>query len=567
MNRRALLSAALAFAAAAVVLAASPTDLPKIGGVRAVASVNGEPISFDEYLRSLGELHAQAHEGGPMVAQKDPSELLDRLIRLRLILQEARAIGLQEQPEFTGAVARWRKQAMREALLRHAVKDVAPPTDAEIARRYGEEVRQYRIRPVKFSSVEAAEAFLVSVKAGAAFEAEGKRLAGEGKAVVEEDGWIERRASQLELATSLDSLEPGGLTGAVRIQDGAVVVKLLDRREPDDPRVRKEAEKLADLENKNAALLAFVNKLKEEQLTIDGDLYKSLDYDKDPGALAGYLKDERALVKVKGGAPILVKDYTAVLKGRFFHGTQRAGEKGRLSKAKDNVLEEVLTERVLDDAAVRLKLDRTPEFKAQQVEFEEATLFGLLVAKVVDPSVQVTPVAVQAHYDAHRKEFTTPEMVRLDAISFTDADSAQAALMRLNAGADLAWMREHADAQIDRAGLPDEQRFEGRVLMLSDLPEGLRKALEGAATGTYRLWSEAQHHVVLVRDRVPSATAPLADVQEEISRKVFLEERNAEVESLTAKLREAADIKVFADGEKLRALLSEGAGGAGSATR
>ena len=76
-------------------------------------------------------------------------------------------------------------------------------------------------------------------------------------------------------------------------------------------------------------------------------------------------------------------------------------------------------------------------------------------------------------------------------------------------------MREHAEAQIDRATLEPELRFEGRVLMLSDLPPGLQQALEGASEGADRLWSEAaaQQHVVLVRNRVPSSTSPRRDVR------------------------------------------------------
>ena len=52
-----------------------------------------------------------------------------------------------------------------------------------------------------------------------------------------------------------------------------------------------------------------------------------------------------------------------------------------------------------------------------------------------------------------------------------------------------------------------------------------------------------------------------------MSRRVFQERRNAEVEVLTAKLRAAADVKVYADGEKLRGLLSGEAGGPPTATR
>ena len=71
----------------------------------------------------------------------------------------------------------------------------------------------------------------------------------------------------------------------------------------------------------------------------------------------------------------------------------------------------------------------------------------------------------EAYYETHKAEFTTPEMIRLDVISFTQATAAEQALARLNAGADLGWMREHAEAQIDRAvpraAAREEQRRAG----------------------------------------------------------------------------------------------------------
>ncbi len=72
--------------------------------------------------------------------------------------------------------------------------------------------------------------------------------------------------------------------------------------------------------------------------------------------------------------------------------------------------------------------------------------------------------------------------------------------------------------------------------------------------------------MVLVRDRVPGATPSLDAVRDDVARRVFQERRNAEVDALAATLRAAAEIEVFADGEKLRALLMKSAS-AGTAAR
>ena len=63
-----------------------------------MATVNGEPITLDEFNRELATIHQGI--GKDKKAEKEKiSRLLKRLINMRLIIQEARRMGLDELKE------------------------------------------------------------------------------------------------------------------------------------------------------------------------------------------------------------------------------------------------------------------------------------------------------------------------------------------------------------------------------------------------------------------------------------------------------------------------------------
>ncbi|MBP2690096.1 MAG: hypothetical protein H6Q83_2283, partial [Deltaproteobacteria bacterium] len=103
--------------------AAAGSGLPTIGGKKAVAVVNGEPISLEEFERVLASLHEGAGEK-PAGGRRDYSDLLRRLIDGKLVLQEARNIGLDTLPEVRETVKMFEQQTLRQTLLYRQVKNV-----------------------------------------------------------------------------------------------------------------------------------------------------------------------------------------------------------------------------------------------------------------------------------------------------------------------------------------------------------------------------------------------------------------------------------------------------------
>ena len=76
----------------------SDKDLPIMMGKKTVATVNNEPITLDEFNQELATIPQGI--GGDQKAEKEKiSGLLRRLINTRLIIQEARRMGLDELKE------------------------------------------------------------------------------------------------------------------------------------------------------------------------------------------------------------------------------------------------------------------------------------------------------------------------------------------------------------------------------------------------------------------------------------------------------------------------------------
>lgn len=522
-----------------------------------LASVNGEPVTLEQYLVALGEAHAEAREDGQVVPERDPTELLGHLVDATLVLQEARAIGLDELEEFQIAVRQFREITLRSVLIERAARDLPPPDEAEVDRRYRSRVEEVEVSTVLFEDRTEADAFLAVLAEGSNFEKTAELFAEEQRAIrYDAQGFIKRIELVPAVATAIDNLAPGQISAPIEVGPGFGVIKVFGARVPDDPDARAGAERQVAAANHSTAILRYIEGLRAEYLQVDEALFDSLDFDADPTTFDTFLQDERVVVRIEGGEPIRVSDLAQAIKSRLFHGVERAAERQRIRRIKDNVFEELTTERVVQLEAERLGLDENPRFEAAQSEYEEGILFGLFIQKVIDPSVEVTPDEIEAFYENHVADYTSPEMVRLESLTFDDPATAQRALEHLNSGADINWMRANAEGQVDPESSPVHLRFDARLVTVTSLSESVRKAIAGAETGNFRLYAETaeRHQVLYVRQRIAAQPRPVDEVRGEVAQGVFAQERQASMDKWVRQLRDASEIQIFVDAEQLRDL-------------
>ena len=558
-SRRFLPFAAATLALAFAAQAQQAPQLPKIDGEAAVASVNGEAVTLEEYLREFSALHSEATDRGQVVPKRDPTELLDRLVRAKLILQEASNIGLDELPEFEAAMRGATKEALRAAVLDRPARDVPAPAASRIDTAYRGRETELQVASVSFKTSEEAKLHVAELAKAANFVETARWLVAEGTAVgLEEPAFLKRKDVLPEIAKVLDGLHDGEVSPPFPAAGKVFVVKLIGRRLPNDPAAREAVKQELWSSDRGAAVLSYVTKIRERKVKVDDALMESLDFDADPASFPKFLEDDRVVARVQGADAIKVKDLAGAVKKKLFHGVEQAGEKKRLNKVKRATLEELTTESAIQQEGKALGLDQTPEFKAEIRSVREDTLFGLFVQKVIEPSIRIDDADVKKAYDAGIGEFTSPEMIRMESMAFENVESAQHAVDKLKAGANLTWMRSNAEGRVDPQDVPDPLRFDGRLLTAVSLPPEVLKSLEGAVPGDYRLFVEpgGRGHVLALRDRVPARPAPFEEVRMEVARRVFNQKRQASMDDWVAKLRGASEVKVFADSSQLRDLVA-----------
>ena len=520
-------------------------DFPVVKGRKIVASVNGDLITLDEFNRELTAIQQEMAEA-KSDRKGDPRGFLNRLVNTRLIIQEARRMGLDELRELKERVDVFSKVTLRDELIERHVKNIKPD-EKEVEKAYKESVKEWKIKTILFEKEEDAKRMENGLKEGKGFDEMLKKFledkTGKGN---EGAGYLKNRELLPEVAEVVTKMKIGSASPIVKIKPGFVIFKLEDVRYPDDPKIKEQVKMGALHQKQMEAIMKYERTLKAKYAKVNEQLLKSLDFEsKEPG-FDKLLKDKRVLVEIKGEKPITVGEFADYMKQQLFHGINRAVETKRLNKKKEKTLEEMLQKRILRKEALLLGIDKTESYKKKVKEYENSMVFGAFVQKAVTPDVKLKEEDLKNYYDGHIKEFTYPEMMKITSLAFGKRDDAEKAIVNLRKGTDFQWVKANAEGQLDRntKGVLD---FDGRLLTTKDLTDEIRKAISGAKAGDFRLYESPQNHyyVLYIQEVVPSKPQPYAEAREKIAKKVYDDKLKKALEEYANKLRAASDVKVY----------------------
>jgi len=534
--------------------AAGEPEVPAPDGKKPLAVVNGEPITLDEFLRQLDRVHSGVGEEA-RADRQDPSALLERLVDVKLIVQEARAIGLDETPKIKRALETHCRQTLRSMLLAAHARTLPGPDPQEVDRLYKDSVRQYGVTSILVEDEHLAAEFVAGLERGDAFDATAAEWVAAGKATGgEAPRYMPTGELSAAVAETLAGMEVGEVSPPIPLGERVAFVKLTGIRYPEDPEARDRALAEATKQNTARLLKLYLEGLRDRHTVVDESVLAGLDFEaQDPGFDA-LLEDDRAVAKVAGEDPVTVGMLAEELQERFFHGVGGAASKGKVNDKVPQTLDTLLVDRAALVEARRLKLDTTAEYEARVDEYLEGVLFGAFVERIVEPDVRLSDEVLRGYFDQHLDEYSSPPMMRIDSLVFAEREGAERAIDKLRKGADFQWMRANAGGQVAPT---DRDPGTGKLVPTADLPEGVRKAVVGAEVGEARFYADpgGTYRVLFVRQIVPAQPTSFEAVKEQLAGTVFRQQRRAAVDDWTARLRAASEIEVFASGDELLALL------------
>jgi hypothetical protein len=514
-----------------------------------VAKVADEVVVLRELAAVLEASHLARSPNSPAPAtrpQKDFRPSLDRLVNARLFVLEAREMQLDQAPEFRDELEAFKQSRLR-TMLQESVARGVKADPAEVERLYRDAVREWKISSAFLEKEEDAKAFVSEARAGKSFEALAKKSLADKKGTGDgKSQWVPRKKMKVEILEAVRGAKQGQTLEPVRLASGWVVLRVDGVRYPKDPAVRENARAQSVARLQYEAVRNFYLGLVKQYAVTDEKVLASIDYEaggeKEFRAL---MEDPRVVVAIRGDRPITVGDLSKEVATKFFHGIDGPIKEHKVNPQKKPALERLLGTRLFDREAAARKLAARPEYRREVTERERAMLFATFVEKVIVPGVEVPEADAKAWYDAHRKDYTSPEMLKLDGFAFEKSADAQVALGKLKDGTDFGWLRTNAVGQV-----PPERRtlqLDGSTVSVATLNPELAKALAGARRGEYRLYGagDAEFYVIRVVEQSPPATKPYADVSMDIVRKLHGQKVDAAIAEYAAKLRKLQKIDVL----------------------
>lgn len=509
-----------------------------------IATVGEDAILGQELVDAIVGTHG-IHDPKAAAGKSDYTQLLERLINVRLLVSEAREMGIADLPEVKEQFAAARAETGRQ-LLQEKVTGSLKADSAEVDRVYKNAVREWKVASAMLYAESEARKLVADAKAGKDFGALVAKLVAEKKGQGGgEAEYLPRAKLQPAVLAALEATKVGGVSAPARVKEGWAVMKVVEVRYPEDAKVRAEAEKAVLAARRQAALEKYYVGLIKKYATVDQALLKSIDFEAKVPGIPALSKDQRVIARIKGAKGITVADLTAGLTGGFFHGVEIAVQGKKANREKNGTFDGLLSSRIVPLEVKATGIPETAAFKSRVAAQERQILFGKFLEKAIVPELKYSDAQLQSYYEAHAKEYASPGFYRLEALAFADARGAQAAVDKLRAGTDFKWLAANADGQV-----PASKRhlnLDGGLYIATALPKELVDGLGGVTKGDYRLFTDDSPatYAIHVIDVVPQAVKPFDEVRTEVGNAVFNAELVKAVETWAGKLRPTGDVKVY----------------------
>lgn len=224
----------------------SISSTPSISKSEAIAEVNGKFISKSSFDMMKDQI---AQRGQSIPADK----LLDELVRMELLVQEAEKKKLAETPEISNQLAMMKRSLLSQAAVKNYI-DSNPVSDEELKAEYDKKIiakgsAEYKARHILVKTEDEAKKVIAELNAGAKFEALAKtKSTGPSGPKGGDLGWFSPDRMVPPFSEAVIALENGKYTTApVQTQFGWHIILREESREKTPPAFETVKEQLLPL--------------------------------------------------------------------------------------------------------------------------------------------------------------------------------------------------------------------------------------------------------------------------------------------------------------------------------
>jgi len=505
-----------------------------------LAHVNGEAVT----TRDIEEGFETSHRGhSVLLAGKGAvREFLDRSIDRLLLLQEARRIGLEDDPEIRDAVKVFVAERAGNQLYQDEVTKGPQVSEAAVEDAYGKLTQRYRVSLILVYTREDADQALARLRTGEAFGAVASEMSVSATASKGGDlGFVAWGQLDPRLESEIETMQSGELRGPVVTDQGWNILLLQEKRPwPERPDLEKARSRIKLILGQRAMSQRSANfsqelrsrwnpRVFEGQLTAENLLEW-------PQGGPDEAQAKQIKVAVAGERTITLADLRAQLNPGVLQKFPKPYAMAQIQRILDNAIFALL----LEQEALRRGYGNRPDIASEARKLENSLLMDRLGA-VVFARITVTEEDVRRFYDQNANLFTEPEAVRLAIIALELTEDTEAVLQELRGGADFAGVARQRSKDPGTAQRGGELGWVTRG-KLDPAIEAAAFSLDRGQLGVAKSGKAA--FILLLEDRRPPRLQDFNQVKENARELLTKQRQREEVARWVSQLRSASEIVI-----------------------
>ena len=403
--------------------ASIPPESPEIA-----AYVDNDPITIGDIEYSLQIDHRR--EGLSKTEGINISGYLDKVIDERLLVHEARRMGMDQHPDLIQKVDAYVLRESVSRLYSEEILDKVTVSEEEIIDHFNKEYEQYTISSIETGTAEDAGIIRETLKGGIDFGMLTREFAGHEFRKGVEEAIYARKDLSMAIKNVIDRLETGEISDVFEAGQRYYLLKFIGRHNPPEDVLKTKREEIEQairkikVQQRSDEYLDFLSRKMEPD--INHEVLSLIPLEGSSKDLSGWLQDERTLVKLRDSV-LTVGEFMRML----------SSGKGT---AKDIIIKQWVDRQAVDYEALDRKYYVYSDLKDMTSRYKNKMLMRMFINNVLSREVEISEDELMDFYQNNQDDFSRPSRYKVQQITSKTESEAEEIKKELIRGADFAWM-------------------------------------------------------------------------------------------------------------------------------
>ncbi|MCX7785287.1 MAG: peptidylprolyl isomerase [candidate division WOR-3 bacterium] len=353
-----------------------------------IARVNGEAITEKEFIAAL-----------PKGFTSDSTEsnyrrsLIDNLIVKKLFIQEAKALGLEDQVD--AQLEYEKKHRLIQALYDDVVTKNLKITEKDIQDMLTQISTEVHLKVIVMPNESIAQIVNEGISKGIPFESLAVKYSQDESAVEGGDiGWLPVYYLEESLRNAVANMKENEISSLIRSADEYKIIKLIEKRISKESLSERKtnARMLVEQEKHRQLVSAYLEKLSQR-----------LEFN--PEGLRLFYKHPDSFSEAERETWVAKKDNRKVVYAKNLFHIAREFPRIIDTALKSYAIKRAIEEDVMYEDALNRNLDKLPEIQKEFEQRKKDLLYQKLYAMQITQTLKVTDKEIEDYYNANKEKY------------------------------------------------------------------------------------------------------------------------------------------------------------------